>query len=104
MYARLILFTLELGSGGIARKMADLFARDYSRTGKFKDVTFFGDDSVGEYGAFVLYESKEDALTAEETLYSNLKSALGIPQREQLTYPLYEVYESPYKNDSIKKL
>jgi len=91
MYARLVMFTLGPGTRSTADKLVDQFAPDLRAQKGFKSATFLADDSVGEYGAFVLWESKEDAEAAFEALNPQLEKALtGIVQGPPTTR-LFEV-------------
>ena len=85
MQARLILFKLEPGSRSTAEKIADQFAPVLKSRKGFRDATFILDDEAGEYGAIVLWESKEDAEAAAEALSGIAK--------ETPRHPLFEVYE-----------
>ena len=40
----------------------------------FKSANFLGDDEAGEYGAFILWETKQDAEAAKEALFPVLQS------------------------------
>ena len=93
MYARLVMFTLGPGTRSTGEKLADQFAPAIRAKKGFKSVTFFLDDTVGEYGAFVLWESKEDAEATIAALEPQLHQALtGIVQGPP-TLRLFEVYE-----------
>jgi quinol monooxygenase YgiN len=93
MYARLVMFTLGPGTRPTGEKLAEQFAPALRAMKGFKSVTFFLDDTVGEYGAFVLWESKEDAEAAIAVLDLQLQQALtGIVQGPP-TLGLFEVYE-----------
>ncbi len=93
MYARLVLFTLGPGTRSTAEKLDDQFAALLRARKGFKSVTFLADDTVGEYGAFVLWESKEDAEAAFEALNPQLEKALTGIVKGPPTTRLFEVVE-----------
>ena len=79
MYARMVRFTVEPGMRSMAETLIEGANTLYNALKGFKHVTYFGDEAVGEYGAFSLWESaaysgqKEDAAITlnpklEETL------------------------------------
>jgi hypothetical protein len=76
MYASLLMSTLGPGMDSTAEKLVDQFA-PVARTQKgLKGITFFGDDTVGEYGSLTIYESKEDAEDAIAATDPHLEQAL----------------------------
>ncbi len=93
MYARLILFTIGPGKRALADKIAGQFAPALRSRKGFKGVTFLADDSVGEYGSLVLWETKEDAEDAAENLFPEVQKALSGLVKGPPTHPLYEVVE-----------
>jgi len=93
MYARLVMFTLGPGMRSTAEKLADQFASAHKTLKGFKSATFIGDDTVGEYGALTLWESKEDAEAAGTALGPKLEQALSGIVKGPPTRRLFEVYE-----------
>jgi hypothetical protein len=76
-----------------AEKLADQFAAALKARKGFKAATFFADDTIGEYGAFVLWESKE-AVEAEGTIViPRLQEALAGINDEPPAIRVFEVYE-----------
>ena len=59
----------------------------------FKRVTFFGDETVGEYGSLSLWESKEDAEAAAAVIGPKLQQAVSGIAKEPPTRRFFEVYE-----------
>ena len=93
MYARLVLFTLGPGTRPTAEKVMGPFAPSMSAAKGFKGATFLGDDTTGQYGALVLWESKEAAEAAFEVLFPQLQSALEGIVKAPPTATLFEVLE-----------
>ena len=93
MYARLVMFTLGPGTRPAGEKLAEQFAPALKAMKGFKSVTFFLDDTVGEYGALSLWESKEDAEAAMAALDPQLQQALTDIVQGSPTLGLFEVYE-----------
>ncbi|MEE8194136.1 MAG: hypothetical protein V3T73_01370 [Dehalococcoidales bacterium] len=92
MYARLLLFTLGPGNRSTAEKLVEQFAPVLKARKGFQSATFFGDDTTGEYGTFVLWASKEDAEAAREAVFPQLEKALsGMLKAAPIPHPLYEV-------------
>ncbi len=93
MYARLTLFTLGPGMRSTAEKIiAEMNPKVKARKG-FKSINFLGDDEAGEYGAFILWETKEDAEAAKEALFPILQSRLTGIAKGPPTLKLFEVIE-----------
>ncbi len=93
MYARLVLFTLGPGMRSTAEKVADEMNLKVKARKGFKSVNFLGDDEAGEYGAFVLWETKEDAEAGKEALLPVLQNILSGIAKGPPTLKLFEVYE-----------
>ena len=91
MYARLLLFNLGPGMQSTVEKAVEGSASVYKPLKGFKSATFLSDDAVGEYGAFSLWESKEDADAAAVTLKARVQEAVGSIIKEPLTFRLFEV-------------
>lgn len=56
-------------------------------------MTFVEDDAAGEYGAFTVYETKEDAEASVAALDSRLGEVLGGIAKGPPTLRGFEVYE-----------
>ncbi len=93
MYARLVLFTLGPGMRSAAEKVADEMNLKVKARKGFKNVNFLGDDETGEYGAFVLWETKEDAEAGKEALLPVLQNALSGIAKSPPNIKLFEVIE-----------
>ena len=92
-YARLILFTLGPGTRSTGEAIADeMFPKVKAQKG-FKDISFLLDAETGEYGAVVLWESKENAEAAKEALIPVLLSKIGDMVKSPPSIKLFEVYE-----------
>jgi len=64
MNARLLRFTLGPGKRAVAQSVADDISPLIAAMPGCKGVTVFGDDSDGQYGIFVLWESEAAANAA----------------------------------------
>ena len=93
MKARLTLFTLGPGTRSKAESLADEMIPKVKAQKGFKDISFLSDAETGEYGAFVLWESKEDAEAAKEALVPLLLSKIGGMVKSPPSIKLFEVYE-----------
>ncbi len=93
MYARLTLFTLGPGMRSTAEKIVgEMNPKVKARKG-FKSINYLGDDEAGEYGAFILWETKEDAAASKEALFPILQSKLTGIAKGPPTLKLFEVIE-----------
>jgi heme-degrading monooxygenase HmoA len=72
--------------------LEEMSPRVKARNG-FRSVNFLSDDEAGEYGAFVLWETKEDAEVAKEALLPILQSKLTGIAKSPPTIRLFEVIE-----------
>ncbi len=93
MYARMVRFTVEPGTRSIVETLVEGANTLYNALKGFKHVTYFGDEAAGEYGAFSLWESKEDAEDAAIALNSKLGEALDGVIKGPPTMQLFEVIE-----------
>ena len=93
MYARLIMFTLGPGMRTESEKIADQFAAVHKNMKGFKGATFLGDDSIGEYGALSIWESKDDAEASSASLRPKLEQALSGIAKGPPTSRLFDIYE-----------
>ena len=91
MYARLVQFTLGPGTRSTADALTKQFGPALQAHAGFKGVHFIGDDETGQYGAYVMWDSKGAAEAAFEALYPKLQEALRGLVEEQPVNPLYEV-------------
>lgn len=60
MYAMWTIFTLGPGMREAADRLCEQCGPVLDSLKGFKGATFIGDDSIGEYGALSLWESKDD--------------------------------------------
>lgn len=93
MYARLIMFTLGPGMRPTSEELADQFASLHKTLKGFRAATYIGDDTVGEYGALSIWESKEDEEAASVALRPKLEQALSGIAKGPPTSRSFEVYE-----------
>jgi heme-degrading monooxygenase HmoA len=77
VYARLVRFSLGQGNRAVAQKLADDLSPRIAEMSGCKGVTVFGDDSDGQYGIFVLWESQDDAKAAAAVMRPKLDEHLS---------------------------
>ena len=81
MYANFVSFTLGPGKRSVADKLVAQFDPAIRAREGFKTVTFLADDTAGQYGALVVFNSQQAAQATFETLFPRLEAALeGIAQ------------------------
>ncbi len=93
MYARLVLVTLGRDARPKAEDLADRFAMRLAELKGFKAVTFFADDTAGEYGSLSLWESKEDAEAVTTLAGPQIRQDLRDIAKGPPRVRLFEVYE-----------
>ncbi len=93
MYASLSVLTLGPGMRSTGEKLADQFAHALKTFKGFKRVTFFGDETVGEYASLSVWESKEDAEAAAAVIGPQLEQAVRGIVKGPPTRRFFEVYE-----------
>ena len=94
MYAQLVMIALGPGMRPAAEKLADQFAPVVKTQKGFKSITFFGDEEVGEYGSFSLWETKEDAEADATVMAPKVEQAVSGIAKEPPTRQIFEVYEA----------
>jgi len=77
MFARLVRFTIATGQGAAAQNLADDLAPLIAAQPGCEHVTIFGDDSDGQYGIFVLWDSQEHAEAAARLVRPKLDEHLA---------------------------
>ena len=91
MYARLVRFSLGTGKRGVAQAIAGDLAPKIAAQPGCGGVTVFGDDSDGEYGIFVLWESQAHAAAAAAIIRPMLDKHLSGNAQAPPEARLYEV-------------
>ena len=92
-YARLTLFTLGPGTRAAAEALADEMLPQVRALPGSEGVTFLVDEENGEYGAFLLWDTKEHAEAAKEKMIPILMSKIGETIKGTPSLTLFEVYE-----------
>jgi quinol monooxygenase YgiN len=77
MYARLVRFSFGPGKVGAAQSLADNIAPLIASQPGCQSVTIFGDETDGEYGIFVLWDSQENANAAAQVVRPKLEEHLS---------------------------
>ena len=93
MYAQLVMFTLGPGMRAEAEQMADAFNLAHKSLKGFKNATFLGDDSIGDYGSLTIWETPEDLQAAGNILRPKMQEALSGIAKGEPTVRVFEVYE-----------
>ena len=93
MFARLVLFKFGPGMRSAAEELAGDLAPQIRGLRGCKSVTVFGDDSDGQYGLLVLWESQEDADAAASVIAPQLEAHLEGKVTEETTQRLFTVIE-----------
>jgi hypothetical protein len=91
MYARLVRFCLGTGRRDVAQAIADDLAPMITSQPGCRGVTVFGDDSDGEYGIFVLWDSQAHAAAAASIIRPILDKHLAGNVQASVEARLYEV-------------
>jgi hypothetical protein len=77
MYARLVRFSFGPGKRAEAQSIADDLAPLIASQLGCESVTVFGDDSDGQYGIFVLWDSQDNADAAAGVIRPQLDEHLA---------------------------
>jgi quinol monooxygenase YgiN len=77
MYVRLVRFTFGPGKHAAAEKLAKDLVPAISAQPGSRAVTCFGDQQSGEYGLYVLWDSKEEADAAAAVIGPRLQQHLA---------------------------
>jgi heme-degrading monooxygenase HmoA len=78
MYIRLNMFSVGSGKRSEVEKLADRFAPIFRAQRGFKSVTFFeADAAAGEVGSLSIWDTREEAETADAALMPQLQQAMG---------------------------
>ena len=77
MYARLVRFSFGPGKHAEAQALAENLAPLISTQPGCESVTVFGDETDGEYGIFVLWDTQENANGAAQLMRPKLNEHLA---------------------------
>lgn len=91
MFARLVLFKFGPGKRDAADALAADLGPQIRGLSGCESVTFFGDDTDGQYGLFVLWDTQENADTAADVIAPQLMSHLAGNVTEEPVRRLYSV-------------
>jgi hypothetical protein len=91
MFVRLVLFNFGVGMREAADELAADLGPQIRELSGCKSVTFFGDDTDGQYGLFVLWESQEHADSAAGVIAPQLMSHLAGKVTGEPSRRLYSV-------------
>ena len=91
MYARLVRFSLAPGKRAVAQAVADDLTPRIAALPVCKSVTVFGDDSDGQYGIFVLWESEANANAASGVIRPQLDQHIAGHVQGSTDARLFEV-------------
>jgi quinol monooxygenase YgiN len=94
VYARLVRFSFGPGNRARAQAIADEIAPQIEAHPGCAGVTIFGDDSDGEYGIFVLWDSEDNANAAASLIRPQLDDHLAGNVARPPEARLFEVIES----------
>ncbi|MFQ5914732.1 MAG: hypothetical protein ACE5JS_16305 [Nitrospinota bacterium] len=91
MHARLVSFAAEPEIRSTAQKLAEEGASVYKAQKGFRSVIFLADDAANEYGAFSVWDSKEDADVAAAALGARVQKEIGDKLKGAPSVRLFEV-------------
>lgn len=94
MYVRLVRFAFGPGKESAAQQLADDLVPAISARSGCKGVTFFGDHSDGEYGLYVLWDTKENADTSAAVIGPRLQRHLEGNVQRPPDRRLFEVLQT----------
>ncbi len=77
MFVRIVRFTFGPGKRAAAQAIADDLAPKIAAQPGCHDVKVFGDDSEGEYGLYVLWDSQANADAAAQIIRPQLEQHLA---------------------------
>jgi hypothetical protein len=91
MFARLVRFSFAAGRRADAKALSDEIAPLIASQPGCESVTVFGDDSDGEYGIFVLWDSQANADAASKVVGPRLEAHFSGKVTGAPEIRLYEV-------------
>ncbi len=94
MFVRLVMFNLGTGKRAIADSLASDLGPQIRGLAGCQSATFFGDDSDGQYGIYVLWESQEEADAAAAVIAPQLQKHLAGNVTEPPSRRLYQVIDA----------
>ena len=93
MFARLVLFNLGVGKRTAAEAVASDLGPQIRNLDGCQSATFFGDDTDGQYGIFVLWDSQESANAGADVIAPQLQGHLAGNVTEPPTRRLFQVID-----------
>ena len=93
MYARKLTFKTKSGVRSEVEALADQVFSFVKSLDGFISIHFIFAEDENEYGSFSLWESREEAESAGETIHLKIREALEKLAIEPPTLKIYEVYK-----------
>ena len=93
MYGQLVILKMAPGKRAEAEQMADQSFAVLKDVKGFRGATYFGDDDNSEYGAFYLWETKEDLDAVMKEMMPKLQEATNALAVEPPLRRIYQIYE-----------
>jgi len=93
MFVRLVRFSFGPGKQAAAQDLADDLVPAIRARPGCQAVTFFGDDSDGEYGLYVLWATQADADSAAAVISPRLQQGLAGNVQGPQVIRLFQVIE-----------
>jgi quinol monooxygenase YgiN len=94
MYVRLVRFAFGPEKQDAAQSLAADLVRAISAQSGCKGATFFGDHADGEYGLYVVWDSKENADAAAAIIVPKLQQHLAANVQRPADIRLFEVLQT----------
>ena len=94
MFVRLVLFKFGPGMQDAAERLASDLGPQIQSLDGCQSVTFFGDETDGQYGIFVLWDSQENADSAANVIAPQLQQHLAGNVREEPSRRLFRVIDA----------
>ena len=94
MFVRIVRFTFGPGKHAAAQDLASDMVPAIRAQPGCQAVTFFGDESDGEYGLYVLWASQEDADAAAKVISPRLQQGLAGNVQGPPAIRLFQVIET----------
>jgi heme-degrading monooxygenase HmoA len=94
MYANWVTFNMGAGKRQQMEEMGKKFGSALQAMKGFKNVMFLGNEKTGEYGALVIWETKEDAEAGFQSMFPQLQEAVKGKVKEPPKRVLFEVIKA----------
>ena len=91
MYGRMLIFQTDNGKSACMQDIAEKLDEILQKTKGFISAIYLTDETIGEHGALILWDSEQHAREARRLVFMRLKELLNDLLVDSIWFPLFKV-------------